>query len=64
MPERLKPCPFCGGEALVVNVAPYDLNMYTGVCQNPYCGANIGIYSDTREEATEKWNRRAGNAQK
>jgi Lar family restriction alleviation protein len=58
--EELKACPFCGGEALVINVTPYNGCNYTGVCQNLECGANIGIYSDTREEAIKAWNKRAG----
>ena len=44
--EELKPCPFCGSEALVVRVMPCE-NPYVAVCQNEKCGASIGIYFDT-----------------
>lgn len=61
---KLKPCPFCGGEAEVrttfyVNGGKGDNNEYTVFCKNKDC---IAFYNDTaftsRETATEKWNRR------
>ncbi len=54
---KLKPCPFCSGEALVVKVKLCE-NPYVVVCQSEKCGASIGVYSGTREAAVEAWNRR------
>lgn len=56
---KLKPCPFCGGKALIIDVEPTEEIYYIGVCLNIECGASIGIYSATREEAAEAWNRRS-----
>ena len=49
---KLKPCPFCGGEAHFVN------NDNWIACGD--CGAETS-YFDTKEEATEAWNRRAND---
>lgn len=57
--ERLKPCPFCGGEAkiaekdFVKNFVRYSL--WTAVCQK--CGMQTRLkFSD--EDAAIAWNRR------
>ncbi len=51
--KKLKPCPFCGGEAKVVKA---DIT-YTVMCIQ--CPATIGRqwYAE-RKEAVEAWNRR------
>ena len=59
MQNKLKPCPFCGGEAEVVFGA-CDYNVYQVCCTGANCHAMAG-WSDTEEEAIEEWNRRAGN---
>ena len=51
---KLKPCPFCGGEAKILNVD----DRYTVKCRSCFCGT--GIYKDSGR-ASEAWNRRAEN---
>ena len=56
MPDKLKPCPFCGGTG-----ALHSLDM----CETLYavcmkCGARTRPH-DTAEQAKEHWNRRADN---
>ena len=51
---KLKPCPFCGGEAEILNVD----DRYTARCRSCFCGT--GEYKDP-ERASETWNRRADN---
>lgn len=53
MTEKLKNCPFCGGEAEMLGE---DDGMYQVVCPN--CSANIDNYDDKKEVASEKWNKR------
>lgn len=55
----LKPCPFCGGEA-VINYKQ-ALNTWIVECSNLSCPASymIGMDYDTEAEAIEAWNRRA-----
>ena len=56
---ELKPCPFCGGEA-VSDFAIYDYNYWGVVCK--VCGAYVPVDDyGPEEEAIEKWNRRAGD---
>lgn len=72
--NELKPCPFCGKtESLIVGTdeefGEVGCGEYYQVCCSAYqdfstnrndggCGASSG-YAFTREEAIEKWNRRA-----
>lgn len=67
----LKPCPFCGGEAVVV-IAPRAGTAYV---ECKHCSAMMGRYNkggrtdhkgfwthfETEEEAIEAWNRRAND---
>ena len=53
MSEKLKPCPFCGGEGVVYGFSDYDYRRV--ICKD--CGGSTE-YSDTREKAIEAWNRR------
>jgi len=69
--RQLKPCPFCGGEAV-----GYEDNYGKYLVGCPECGAMIGIKLEcgevlkdgwkatfnTIEEAFDAWNRRADNA--
>ena len=64
MPEiKLKPCPFCWGEAATVFYAGY---IYVS-CEK--CGATSEMikiseeYSAAEKEAAEAWNRRVDNAE-
>lgn len=73
MSEELKPCPFCGGEAVIKAVnRNYGLTIW---CQCQKCGARTEGYlpNTNNEDATidsiencknralEKWNRRVDN---
>lgn len=51
--SELKPCPFCGSEAKVVEV--YDL--YKVECTWDFCPTNA--LSGNEETAASSWNRRA-----
>lgn len=59
MPNELKPCPFCGGEAFV-----WRTNHRTYVqCENYVMTTHrIEVSGITDKEAFELWNRRADNA--
>lgn len=54
---KLKPCPFCGGEASTY--VAYDDNYY--VCCDE-CGCGLPVYN-TEEEAIEAWNKRVSEVQ-
>lgn len=58
MTEKLKPCPFCGGLALMTHDEEdpkFDTEIY---CIN--CGASIReIGEGNKKKAIAKWNRRA-----
>ena len=53
--RQLKPCPFCGGTA-IVDMDEYCFWDWHAWCFN--CGCDIGHYA-TEEEAIEEWNKRA-----
>ena len=60
MPNELKPCPFCGGEA---EVRTTDLGTYKVVCIE--CPTDMGRYwSWAKKEAIAAWNRRANDEQR
>ena len=57
---KLKPCPFCGGEAYTTYEDCYGLyhNDYFVCCDK--CGLQFGFTNqfESEEEAIEAWNRR------
>lgn len=56
MPEKLKPCPFCGGEAECLN--KNKVRTFCAVmCKN--CGAIIAKLK--KHTAIEAWNKRSDN---
>ncbi len=57
MPELL-PCPFCGGEAEIVN--PHD-DMYIVGCSNEDCHMWCGLAFNVKEHAVKFWNTRTQN---
>ena len=58
--EKLKSCPFCGGEALLRKVP--NENRYYVRCGNNECPIHVSTcMRETEEEAIEIWNRRASN---
>ncbi|MGN1130863.1 MAG: Lar family restriction alleviation protein [Ruminococcus sp.] len=63
--KELKPCPFCGSIPIINEIPPHkhflvDMPDYEGACFVE-CSCSCAITADTREEAIEKWNRRADN---
>lgn len=50
----VKPCPFCGGEAWVIQILE---DLYAVECRK--CWTRTGTYQPTEAEAIEAWNRRA-----
>lgn len=57
--NELKPCPFCGGKAWIINF-PLS-NTYEVRCINCDMGSWALL---TRQEAVDKWNRRGGRLKK
>lgn len=58
---ELKPCPFCGGKGEILKSHNCEERPYLVICSNDECKASVGIFSNTKEEAIETWNRREGN---
>lgn len=54
--DKLKPCPFCGGTAMVSLNSVYG---FVPWCENPDCILNDLTHGyNSVEEAIEAWNRR------
>lgn len=55
---KLKPCPFCGSDAIKLWHSPFGVG---GRCDK--CGANSGygaeFNGETKQEAAAAWNKRA-----
>ena len=58
--EGLKPCPFCGGDALVHRDS-YGRGLWTVSCKMHLECYAIEKYYQTREEAISAWNTRVSN---
>ena len=58
MTDKLKPCPFCGGEAILnKRISSYDGTAFYGVlCVNTGCCDIPSLY--TKDQAVDKWNTR------
>lgn len=55
----LKPCPFCGRKPMIIGTGNhFPKSYFRVVCEK--CFAMQGALYDTKEEAVEVWNRRAG----
>lgn len=56
--NKLKPCPFCGGEADIEEIpgSPFTNEPYTWGVGCKTC--NIGWYEEAKERAIDVWNRR------
>lgn len=65
--EELKPCPFCGGKAYIVEVESHThmigsaMISYNGGAFVECSDCTCAISADTKAEAIEAWNRRAKN---
>lgn len=63
---ELKPCPFCGAEAVINTIEPHShifapMPDYEGGTFIECTGCTCVISGGTRQEAVEAWNRRADN---
>ena len=57
MTDKLKPCPFCGGEAGIVKTNKTETGeKYVVGCM--HCGVELPFAFKTEKQATEYWNRR------
>lgn len=60
--DRLKPCPFCGGEAQIERATEVGENAYVVACQRPICMASskvvVALMDDVTSLLIEAWNRR------
>ncbi len=61
MSEKLKPCPFCGGNAKLnsennSSLGAWEQTIYTISCKK--CPCWIGNQIKDKEEAIEAWNKR------
>lgn len=63
--DRLSPCPFCGGDAEIVEAAEAGPQAYVVQCSNPTCQASsaviFALMEDVKWLLMERWNRRAVN---
>ena len=50
MSDKLKPCPFCGGRAIIDGC---DETLWIVICKE--CNASIG-YKETKQDAIDAWN--------
>lgn len=59
MENELKPCPFCGGKA-IMKITPHipKGNDYTPQCKDPSCCGRITKKWQDRDVAVYAWNRR------
>ena len=63
MPEKLKPCPFCGNRVAVEEKINFgEPNVFIVYCNpsNGGCGAKTNWF-DSAEEAIDAWNRRVND---
>jgi hypothetical protein len=55
---ELRPCPFCGGNASCFEDANHSTAWWFG-CYNDQCEVRPCVWAQTKDQATEEWNRRA-----
>lgn len=63
MPEKLKPCPFCGGEVRIINAEDLTLNGKCLIVHCDRCKSETCFWRNclSEEQTTKKWNRRTEN---
>ena len=65
MTDKLKPCPFCGGQAKLFNTrvqGGYDYSYVQCLkCSIHTAKYDVSVNYCSSEKATEAWNRRADN---
>ena len=57
--NELKPCPFCGNKAEIINTGNHFPRVFYRIVCYSFCTMQGKLY-DTKEEAVEAWNRREG----
>jgi len=61
----LKPCPFCGSEAIENTLNNIYETVYNVSCSGEYdsscVGLTINYYSDYKEDSIKAWNKRVNN---
>lgn len=58
--HKLKPCPFCGGQAIVQEMH-YSMLQSENFVKCVNCGAESSRYYDDMHSAIKAWNRRFEN---
>lgn len=59
---ELKPCPFCGGEAILSKKGSYySIECDKCGCGTKLCGSYMYSNEKNRKEAAKRWNRRVNN---
>lgn len=61
MKDKLKPCPFCGGEAELVLSLSSSGMVYSIECNKKECPLSRTKWFNKKEKAVEMWNRRVEN---
>ena len=61
MPNELKPCPFCGGEAEIIKTNQCMAKYYSVVCKNKSCRGRGAKPISSKHHAIAAWNRRAND---
>jgi len=59
MTDDLKPCPFCGHEAVAIHSSWWDNDEYDVECFNGECPVKPHTCRETKDEAIAAWNTRA-----
>ena len=64
-PTKLRPCPFCGGDAERIDVPDEDEENAGGSCiQCKQCAASSALHFDRKENLYSSWNERAKQTEK
>lgn len=61
MSEKLKPCPFCGGEAEIIHIDEGENAGGSCVCCTQ-CLASSNVEFEFKENFVSNWNRRTASA--
>lgn len=65
MAERLEPCPFCGGEAMIEEVSETIgdriIKAYIVKCSKCWCAPKPNNYDGNKQNVIDRWNSRYTN---